>query len=330
MTDYTLSASTRHSLNLSRAYQPEDMPLLVRLLTDAGAGPPAGQPTSDQILARWTRRGVRPQEHVRVLDDNIAGLQAYWHAAPFSDTSGRVGIDIAVHPRFRRQGLGSAILELVEARSASYGGSRITCPVFVPAVGNVPVGALFLQNRGYRTDSGYWQMRLDDIGRQAAPVWPEGISVRGLENLEDDIETWCRLVLRAFNEETTPSGVLAQMHELGGSADGYFFAVDNATGLAIGTSRARIDIASGGQIGYVGTVGVIPEYRRRGIAEALIRHTLAYLSAMGLDSATLFVERQNTGARRIYDAMGWRPIYRTDHYWKAVRQPASRTERNGN
>lgn len=272
---------------------------------------------------------MRPEEQVRVLDDNIAGLQAYWHAAPFSDSSGRVGFDIVVHPRFRRQGLGSAILALVESEAASYGGSRITCPVFVPAVEDVPVGALFLQNRGYRTDHGYWHMRLDDIARQASPAWPDGISVRGIVNLEEDVERWCRLVLRAFSEETIPSGVLAQMHEPGGSPDGYFFAVDNATGLAVGTSRARIDTAGGVQVGYVGTIGVIPEYRRRGIAEALVRHTLAYLAAMGLDSATLFVERQNVAARRIYDAMGWRPVYRTDHYWKAVTKPASRTETNG-
>jgi len=263
-----------------------------------------------------------------VLDDDCAGLQAYWHAGPFTDSSGRVGFDIAVHPRFRQQGLGSAILALVESYAVSYG-SRITCPVFVPPVGDIPVGAIFLQNRGYRTDHGYWHLGLDDIAGQASPLWPEGISVRGIVNLEEDVETWCRLVLRAFNEETTPSGVLAQMHEPGGSPDGYFFAVDKATNLAVGTGRARIDIAGGGQVGYVGTIGVIPEYRRRGIAEALVRHTLAYLAAKGLDSATLFVERQNVAALHIYNAMGWRSIYRTDHYWKSIMMPASKVGANG-
>ena len=328
MTQHILSATPHRSLNLSRAYRPADLPLIVTLLTEAAAWPPSGSPIADQVLARWTRRGVRPEEHVRVLDEGRAGLQAYWHAAPFSDSSGRVGFDIAVHPRFRRQGLGSAILALIEADAASYG-NRVTCPVFVPAVGDMPVGAYFLQTRGYRTDHGYWHMRLDDIARQASPVWPEGISVRGIINLEEDVETWCRLVMRAFNEETTPSGVLAQMHEPGGSPDGYFFAVDDTTGFAIGTSRARIDTSAGVEVGYIGTVGVIPEYRRRGIAEALIRHTLAYLAARGLNSATLFVERQNVAARHIYDAMGWQPIYRTDHYWKAITNSAGSAVSNG-
>ncbi|MEO6458160.1 MAG: GNAT family N-acetyltransferase [Chloroflexia bacterium] len=321
MTEHIISATPHRSLNLSRAYRPEDLPLLVQLLIDAGAWPSSGPPTPDLIISRWTRRGVRPEEQVRVLDDNIAGLQAFWHAAPYSDSSGRLGFDIVVHPRFRQQGLGSAILALVESDAAFSGSRRMTCPVFVPAAGDVPVGAHFLHNRGYRTDHGYWHMRLDDIARQTSTAWPPGISVRGIVNLEEDVELWCRLVLHAFSEETTPSGVLAQMREPGGSPDGYFFAVDNATGRAVGTSRARIDTSGRVKVGYVGTVGVIPQYRRRGIAEALIRHTLAHLVTIGLESATLFVERQNVAARRIYDAMGWRPIYRTDHYWKAVTKP---------
>ncbi len=318
MTEPVASPALHPDLSRMRAYRPDDMPLLLRLLTEANAWPPSGSPTADQVLSRWARRGVHPVEHVHVLEDEYAGLMAYWNATPFADATGRMGFDIAIDPRFRRQGLGTALLDLVREQAHHFGSGRLTCPVFVSEANNTPAGSLFLLKYGFRTDHGYWQLRINNIEMHSRPAWPDGIQVRGVANLEDDVETWCKLVLLAFGEETTPVGVLAQMHEPGGSPDGYFFAVDQATGLEVGTSRARIDTNDAGRIGYIGTVGVLPEYRRRGIAEALVRHTLSYLAGLGLDSATLFVERQNLAARRIYDVMGWHPVYRTDHYWQAT------------
>jgi len=102
------------------------------------------------------------------------------------------------------------------------------------------------------------------------------------------------------------------------SKEGYFFAMDQSTGREIGTSRGRVDLVAGQQVGYIGTVGVLPEYRGRGIARALVQQTLAYLAGLGLHSATLFVEDHNTPARRLYDKLGWRQVYRTDHYWKRL------------
>jgi mycothiol synthase len=111
------------------------------------------------------------------------------------------------------------------------------------------------------------------------------------------------------------------MCEPGASPDGYFFAINRATGAEIGTSRARIDIVGGKRTGYVATVGVVPEERGRGVARALVLHTLNYLAGLGVTSATLFVERENASARGLYDKMGWYPLYRTDHYWRAVSDP---------
>ena len=316
MSEPTIYTSMHPRQLHSRLYRPDDMSRLLLFLEEAKAWPPSGSPTASQLLARWARRGVNPVEHIRLLSDDASDLTAYWLAAPFGDGSGRLGFDIVVHPRFRRHGLGNSLLQLVEAEARRYASSRLTCPVFVSASNENPPGSHFLTGQGFRTDHGYWQLRLDNIVEQARPVWPPGIEVRGLANMGGDIDTWCKLVLQAFGEETSPSGVLAQMHEPGGSPDGYFFAVDKSTGQEVGTSRARLDLSDNGRIGYVGTVGVLPQYRRRGIAEALVRHSLAYLAGLGVDSATLFVERENQTARSIYDAMGWYPVYRTDHYWR--------------
>ena len=94
----------------------------------------------------------------------------------------------------------------------------------------------------------------------------------------------------------------------------------------MGTSRARIDRLGGGPIGYVGTVGVLAEYRGRGIATALIVQTLQYLASQGMQSAILHVEDANFNARRLYEKLGWRYIYRTIHHWKNLPPPVEAGE----
>ena len=121
-----------------------------------------------------------------------------------------------------------------------------------------------------------------------------------------------------FDEPATAEGVIAQLSEPGANPDGYFFAVDERHAREVGTSRARLDSMAGEPLGYVGTVGILPEYRGRGIARAMVLYTLRYLSRLGMRSAVLYVENRNMPARRLYDSMGWRPVYRTDNYWKRL------------
>ncbi|MEO5951479.1 MAG: GNAT family N-acetyltransferase, partial [Chloroflexia bacterium] len=203
-------------------------------------------------------------------------------------------------------------------RAQRAGVYNITTPVF--SLPGQPPGdnVLWLQHRNFRREHSYWQLRLDDIAHQPRPPWPDGIGVRHFSDMSRDPAVWADLIIRAFNESANTAAVLAQLNEQGVSPNGYFFAIDQKTRLEIGTSRARVDLLAGEQIGYIGTVGVLPEYRGRGIAAALLYQTLEYLASKGISSATLFVEDQNRNARRLYDKLGWRYMYRTDHYWRRL------------
>jgi len=99
--------------------------------------------------------------------------------------------------------------------------------------------------------------------------------------------------------------------------------MDEVTGLEVGTSRGRLDQVGGTSVGYVGTVCVLPEYRGRGIAGALVLQTVQYLASLGLSGAILYVENKNTRARTLYEKMGWRPVYRTVHYWRHLQIAAT-------
>ncbi len=303
-----------------RLYQPHDLPALKQLLAEARAWPPSVPVAGDDVRYRWRRRGVNPESDVSVLPASGGALAAYFQTVKLGGGTPRLSFEMAVAPRFRYRGVGGALYRLVEERARSLGVTHLTTPVFVGPNEQCLDTVDFLQRRGFHQDSSYWQMRVGDIAEAPPPVWPAGITCRVFRRHEQDAARWAQLIRDCFHEPATTEGIEAQLGEEGVSPDGYFFAVEKAGGLEVGTSRARIDLIGGRPTGYIGTVGVLPAYRGRGIAEALILQTLAYLAGRGLADATLFVENRNTAARKLYSKMGWREVYHTDHYWKRLAQ----------
>jgi ribosomal protein S18 acetylase RimI-like enzyme len=63
-----------------------------------------------------------------------------------------------------------------------------------------------------------------------------------------------------------------------------------------------------GRRGFLYRVGIAPEHRRQGIAQALVRRCLEGLKAEGLERSMLFVKTDNAGAQQFWEEMGgtWR------------------------
>jgi mycothiol synthase len=275
-------------------------------------------PAPEDVLLRWDRRGVNPVADVSVLPGENGEFAAFAQTVLFRDGTPRLGFEIGVHPAYRRRGIGSALYSMVTARAKGNGAGHLTAPVYRKDGEDRPESTEFLESRGFSRDHSFWQMRLDRIDNQPPPMWPRGTGFRTFDRYSTDAVIWASLIVEAFGEPATSQGIRAQLREPGVSPDGYFFALDLTTGEEIGTSRGRIDMLGGVPVGYIGTVGVLPRYRGRGIAKALVAQTLQYLASEGMSSATLFVEDRNTPARRLYEKLGWYPVYRTDHYWKRL------------
>lgn len=64
---------------------------------------------------------------------------------------------------------------------------------------------------------------------------------------------------------------------------------------------------------YLDSLAVIPEYRRRGIAQRLIRATKEKATAMGLPCVGLLVDKGNPSGEALYAATGFR--YAGDSRW---------------
>ncbi len=74
--------------------------------------------------------------------------------------------------------------------------------------------------------------------------------------------------------------------------------------------------------GYISNVAVAPEYRRRGIADALIGALLAHCEALSLAFVTLEVRRGNAPAIALYEKHGFVPVGERRDYYELPREDA--------
>jgi len=74
--------------------------------------------------------------------------------------------------------------------------------------------------------------------------------------------------------------------------------------------------------GYINNVAVRPEYRRRGIAAALISLLAEQAQAIGLAFMTLEVRESNAPAIALYEKLGFTTVGRRKNYYEKPREDA--------
>ena len=74
--------------------------------------------------------------------------------------------------------------------------------------------------------------------------------------------------------------------------------------------------------GYISNVAVRPDFRRRGIAEALLRALEARARAMRLSFLTLEVRAGNAAAVALYEKRGYRVVGRRKNYYEKPTEDA--------
>ena len=73
---------------------------------------------------------------------------------------------------------------------------------------------------------------------------------------------------------------------------------------------------------HITTIGVHPDYRRRGIGEQLFTALLEEARARGVRRATLEVRESNRGAQSLYAKYGFVPIARRRRYYSDTDEDA--------
>jgi mycothiol synthase len=151
-----------------------------------------------------------------------------------------------------------------------------------------------------------------------APQWPEGITVRPLVRgqQEDEMLTARREAFRdhwGFVEQPVEADKALWEHHMNNDPkfdpNLFFIAWDDSQNRAVGVSLCWAEADDDPDMGWVGTLGVVRDWRRKGLALALLQHSFHAFWQRGKRSVGLGVDAANpTGATKLYEKAGMRPV----------------------
>jgi mycothiol synthase len=273
--------------------------------------------TASDLASEWAELDLAHDAWVFELDGAIAGY------ASFDARGGRFRGDGYVHPDVRNRGIGGEILRVTEERAREH----------EPAV---PAGErVYLQNasldddectrrfyraHGYEPVRGFRGMTIDLDDEPAVPVVP-GIEIRTVDHPAE-----ARAVHEAHQESFATHWEFRGMpweeweeKRLGQETFDptlWWVAVDGdrIAGVSLCAHKRDPDL------GWVDALGVRPEYRRRGIAEALLKTAFAEFFRRGERKVGLGVDAESpTGATRLYERAGMRTLWHAIVWEKELR-----------
>ncbi|GAC1527925.1 MAG: GNAT family N-acetyltransferase [Chloroflexota bacterium] len=161
---------------------------------------------------------------------------------------------------------------------------------------------------------------------------PDGFQIRSVRGVSE-AETWTESFNRSFrghwghqDKSVAFCNDIRMLPEYRSDLDLVATASDGTiAAFCLGTVRGAEDAAGPGmQRGFIQLVGTRPEFRRLGLARALLTEELCRMQAAGLKSATLFVDSMNlTGATALYESVGFQRQLTSTMYQKELPPDAS-------
>lgn len=298
----------------TRRLTPDDAEAWAALLADAETVDRTGRHTAVGDLAEEL---ADEDLHVEGAEED-GRLVAVSTVMPRGESEGtfRVHTGGVVRPSHRGRGIATALTRRSVDRAVELAARRRPdLPALVNGQSRVgdDAAAGVLQSVGMHEERWTFAMRMPLSHLAPGPGWPAGYRVRGYD---DDLAEPLRLAHnRAFDGHHpgfTPWSEQVWRRWVTGSrsfrGDVSFVALagDEIAGYVVVQEPDGHTAATGRREAHVSRVGTLPEHRGRGVAGALLGHTLRACAAAGYDDASLHVDAENpTGALAIYRRTGF-------------------------
>lgn len=266
---------------------------------------------------------VRAEESVlRGVDAQPVDIADFWRNANFDGASWMVERDGApvgfaatierrgesdcwatVRPEIAGRGVSAWLLARSEQRARAAGSAILHAGCLAENAAAVP---LFHQ-LGYREARHFFQMRID-LEQAPAPSTPAGVEIAPFQR--EDARTFHAALNEAFAEEW---GWHAMSFEEwrerrldAPDTDVSLWFIARHGGEIAGVVRCETRRDGGG---WIGALGVLEPWRRRGVGRALLLHAFSEFHRRGAPHVGLGVDAENpTGATRLYESAGMRVI----------------------
>ncbi|MBQ0990287.1 mycothiol synthase [Micromonospora sp. PSH03] len=272
----------------------------VLALASAAGDTDGADPLDEHVLLRLRDPDAPAVHLVARADDGT--LTGYAHLDT-TDPVGGIGVELVVHPAYRRRGTGRALARGVLASA--------TGPLRAWAHGDHPSAAALAVDLGFARARVLWQLRRPLAAPLGEPRLPDGVALRAFRPGADDT-AWLALNARAFAEHPeqgrwTSDDLRVRLAESWFDPAGFLLAEETATGRLLGFHWTKVHERPGSaRIGEVYVLGVEPTAHGGGLGRALTTAGLAHLrDKRGLDRVMLYVDDSNTGAVALYERLGF-------------------------
>ena len=265
----------------------------------------------------WTTPTLNLPEYMKVVraaDGQLVGCVEVWD---LYDPHTRVTTVIRVHPDHQRRGIEAALLRFAEDKARRSAlprapqDARVSAICWVNSI-DAAMNEAYAQ-AGFSIVRHSYHMRIDLTEAPPAPVWPDGITLRPFV-VERDLQAVTETDRDAFRdhwgfvERSLDDEVRMMEHWLQSPYTDpalWLVAMDGEriAGISLNQSQADNDP----DMGWIGSLGVLREYRHKGLATALLHQSFGEFYRRGKRAVGLGVDAYNlTGALRLYERAGMR------------------------
>ncbi len=232
-------------------------------------------------------------------------------------------------PEFRGRGVGTALLNWMLERSEL---SKTLVPpearivLEVAASERVPDIADLLTNNGFITQRASYTMWIELAESPAVPALPDGLHfVTYAQRPEVELFARARKAGFADHRGAVDEPLAASIERTQQDIDGddfdpelWILAMDGDEPAGLAFNSMKDDEYP--DCGYVASLAVLPNYRKRGLGLTLLKKSFAELYARGHRAVNLGVDGSSiTGAVRLYERAGMQIRHRTFIYEREIR-----------
>jgi mycothiol synthase len=272
----------------------------------AGDGLSVGEPDTprDFVEEVFTLPFLDPATDIWVVEDPGGRVVA---CGDIRAVNPRLSCDtfVRVHPVHTGRGLATALLDIAESRARERMDGAETTRLWATADPSDALAISLLEARGGHHIRSFLHMEraIGDIS--AGHDIPDGLRFRPFR--ADDRHDWATFheVLEAsfsehFGFESIDLATFEAMWTGFPTWDPALVTFAEVDDRVVGLVVSNVTSTSG--LGWLSDVGVLPGYRGRGIAKALLLRAFADLRARGCERVRLNVDAENTtGATRLYE-----------------------------
>lgn len=233
-----------------------------------------------------------------------------------------------VHPKHRQRGLGEALFSWMEERASAIldefeDGLPRNLRASTPSTGADRIR--LLERHGFQPVRQFYKMRRD----LSKPI-SDGQLADGLRMVtwSPELDESVRVAINeSFLDHWRFEPIAAGVWKVSFAESSDFrpelsFAVldgDQMAGAIVNSVHSEDNARQGLSEGWIHLLGIRRPWRGRGLATALINRSMQAFKEARLETAGLGVDTENvSGALRLYENLGFRPVQRTIQYNKAV------------